>query len=519
MQGSSATPSRPAAPARSLVALALVLGCNSRVGDQTGAPPAPPTPAPELAPFDRLVSRVERDHDFAASYERNVGHPWRDDVPGLRDELVRATTRDQRLVAFAHLQNSLRDGHCYVDPPPGTAEQRLELGIELWPGGTFAAPELRVVAVAPDVGGDIAVGDSVVAVDGTPLAGWVAANRFEARSLAPADALADILATVADVTVPWTPRREGDRRVLTLARGGARHDITLQFGTHASTHPHPNIDHAPPLAEISCDPIDYGAYAVSEVGINLCVYRPTSRTRPRIAIVRYLSFLYTGGDRDSSLRSLKIDHDLLAKALADADGVILDLHENRGGNAPFKFLSWFSSGPIDFPRVVTKVSPELDANTLQHLLGSHGADTYLAAQRKHEPSYVTHFYCAEEPCTNVSLPSDERVTRAPVAVITGSECASSCDTFSSEWAVFHLGPIVGMQPRHAYTTTRLPIEVDQLGTFRIALSHNELQAGVSMEGEPIHLDWEAPHTFDTRDSWLRTAVDEASKRLNHRAGP
>jgi hypothetical protein len=54
---------------------------------------------------------------------------------------------------------------------------------------------------------------------------------------------------------------------------------------------------------------------------------------------------------------------------------------------------------------------------------------------------------------------------------------------------------------------------EDLGTFRIALSQSEMREGVSIEGESLALDWEAPNTFETRKTWVRQAVEEAKKRL------
>src|SRR5581483_5024671 len=97
-----------------------------------------------LAMFDDLVRRIERDHTFPPGYARDVGHPWRDDVPRLRDEFAHATDRDQAMIALRHLQNSLRDLHCGIDPPADRPRQQLRLGVELWAGGTAAQPELRI---------------------------------------------------------------------------------------------------------------------------------------------------------------------------------------------------------------------------------------------------------------------------------------------------------------------------------------------------------------------------------------
>jgi hypothetical protein len=108
--------------------------------------------------------------------------------------------------------------------------------------------------------------------------------------------------------------------------------------------------------------------------------------------------------------------------------------------------------------------------------------------------------------------------RVPVALVVGPDCASSCDTWSITWSAFHLGPVVGKQPMHAYTVNRLPIHVsgpesEDLGTMRVALSESELKNGVTIEGEPLALDWEAPDTFETRKTWVREAVEQAQKRL------
>jgi hypothetical protein len=74
---------------------------------------------------------------------------------------------------------------------------------------------------------------------------------------------------------------------------------------------------------------------------------------------------------------------------------------------------------------------------------------------------------------------------------------------------------------HAYTVNRLPIHVrgpdsEDLGTMLVALSESQLKNGVSIEGEPLPLDWEAPDTFETRKTWVRGAVEQAKKLLRAR---
>jgi len=316
--------------------------------------------------------------------------------------------------------------------------------------------------------------------------------------------------------------------VLTVTHAGAPHDIALAFQPWSPRdEPGVSLDSPPPMAQVDCvpgAPPDYGDYALADVGVNACVYLPRRAARPRIAIVRYLSFYYQGPGtpyRGQELRMVRVDHDLLARRLRDVDGVVLDLHENFGGNNPFLFLGWFSGGPWDHPRVLIDVRLEHDDAVLRPFLQSGDGEGYAAARAEHRATYARRFLCEREPCTSVTPPASERVTRAPVAVVTGPSCVSSCDTFSLTWAAFHLGPIVGKQPAHAYTVVRLPIDVvgpdrEPLGTLRVALSRSELRDGAPIEGEPFSLDWEAPDSFETRTSWVHAAVTEAVKRLARR---
>jgi hypothetical protein len=486
---------------------------------------SPPPAAPRYAKtFDELVAQIERDHVFAPAFARDVGHDWHADLPRLRDELVHARDRAEALVALYHLQNSLRDGHCYLDPPAGMRRDVLRLPVELWSGGTLAAPDVRVVRVADPALAGIAAGDAVAGVDGTPVAAWLAAHPFETRATAPGRALAETVGRIARVELPWSAIRDGDARTLTVIHDGAPHDVALRFGRGGPGGPGggPDLDHPPAMAQVDCGPIDYGDYALAGVGINACVYLPKRATRPKIAIVHYVSFLYQLDEPGRTLRAVKADHDLLVRDLRGADGVVLDLHENNGGNNPFMFLGWFTTGPWDHPRIVIKVDPALDKSVVERtFFDDRDVAGYEAAQAARQPTYASRFLCNREPCTHVTAPASERVTTAPVALVVGPACASSCDTFALTWSAFKLGPVVGKQPVHAYTVIRLPIPVagpdrEDLGTFRVALSQSEIRDGTSIEGEPIALDWEAPDTFETRGSWVRAAVDEAAKRLGRR---
>jgi len=72
---------------------------------------------------------------------------------------------------------------------------------------------------------------------------------------------------------------------------------------------------------------------------------------------------------------------------------------------------------------------------------------------------------------------------------------------------------------HGFTTVRYAFPVTapdhrDMGKFRIALSWEGFAGKPSLEGRPIHLDWEAKDTFETRETWIDLAIDEAAKLLS-----
>jgi hypothetical protein len=483
-----------------------------------------------LAAFDELVRSIEREHVFAPSYARVVGHAWSEDVARLRAEMARARDRSDALVALRHLENSLHDRHCRLEPPRGVPVMVLQLGVILWAGGRADAPDMRVDALLdPTLRGAVSPGDRLLAVDGTPVAAWLAAHPFETNALEPRAQLADAARAITTARLPWSTVKEGDKRTLTVEHGGAPRDLSLPYQAEWRTAgDNLDVDRLPPMAKVDCNPKSppaYGpGYALTAVGLNVCVYQPVAAAPPRIPIVRYLSFSYvpTPVDEVTAWRAYRADHDLLVRELRDADSVVLDLHENKGGNAPYLFLGWFSQAPFDHLRVVTRVLPGPDGEALARaIFRPEEQATYRAAQAANRPSLTTGFFCGLEwrcACEHDTSDPAERVTRAPVAVLTGPFCMSSCDTFSSTWSQFRLGPIVGKQPAHAFTVYRHVLPVagqrgEDLGRFTVAVSHSEYREGASIEGEPLRLDWEAGDDFDHRASWVTDAVAEARRRL------
>lgn len=489
-----------------------------------------PSPISYVDVFDDLVKRIESTHVFPPAFAKILGHSWSDDVPALREEMLRAYSREDALIALSHLQNSLHDMHCGLEAPDDVSQRQYSLGISHWSGGTVSAPDVRIEALrGAALEGRVRVGDRVVAVDGVPIARWFAENRFETNVLEPLSAVDEIASRIFVAHEPFTRVRKGTERKLRLLRDGRELDVTLVFDDAGAFRKRPpSLDRPPPMAEVGCDAAtpspQYGEYELSATGVNVCIYKQKGAVRPKVPIVRWLSFMYSGRSAAAGLRATKVDHDLLSRELAGAAGVILDLRENHGGNNPFVFLGWFAKKPLSHQVVRVKVVPGLDDAQLDDVFygDSRNIDAFKGALAAGKPFVDTRFLCDAGACDDVAPRAAERVTDAPVALLTGSGCISSCDTFALNWKTFGLGLVAGEQPNHAYTVSRLPIRVkgpnnEALGEFKVAISSSYIPGSDSpIEGEPFALDWVAPHTFETRSVWTKLAVADLQRRLTKR---
>jgi hypothetical protein len=276
------------------------------------------------------------------------------------------------------------------------------------------------------------------------------------------------------------------------------------------------------MARIGCadeDSSPYPGYDLAAVGANVCVYRARGTHPGGAPVVRFLSFNYDLNHGESALRGMRADHDLLARELARDTRVVLDVHQNHGGANPFLFLSWFAHAPWGHPLVHVRVSDAFSDDQLQSLLWGDGGNiaAYKQARSRGDREVSFYFLCHGD-CEKEGPRVSELVTRAPVALVTGPECISSCDSIAVTWSAFHLGPIVGKQPMHAFTTVRHELPVTgpdhaDLGTFRVALSWDAFAGKPPLEGQTIALDWEAPEAFATRDTWVADAVAHAERLL------
>ncbi|NUP12839.1 MAG: hypothetical protein HOW73_42920 [Polyangiaceae bacterium] len=496
------------------------------------AKPKDGVPATYLELFDDLVAKVEKHHVFAEAKKPR----WPGDKARLRKVFEGVKTREDALVALAQLQAALGDRHCYLSPPTDLRPTRLALGIELFAETSGADTIVRVADILdPDLANnavEISIGDEIVAVDGQSVEDWLAANPFASNSLNDRVALSERADTIVAARLPWTRVQKGDKRTLRLRRNGQEHDVSLTF-VHPSKWEDAteiNFDHSPAMSTIGCradkHPL-YSSFELSAVGTNLCVYRPTTGKRDT-RLVRYLSFRYPYNGASDDVRAAKADHDLLARELEKARAVVLDLHENRGGNNPFVFLSWFAKKAWDHQQVHVTVSRDFPEDDVRQFLFGDPTmiERYQTAAAAGKTVESWPFLCPKDgklatdgTCEARGPRPSEQVTKAPVAVVTGPDCTSSCDSFVADWSAFEMGPLVGQQPAHGFTTVRhsyalVAPDGRDLGRFRIALSWEAYpRHGAPLEGAPVKLDWETPATFETRDTWIDEAVKEARRRV------
>ncbi|MFO0553892.1 MAG: hypothetical protein U0271_36250 [Polyangiaceae bacterium] len=525
-----------AAPTSSTTAQAAASASAS--ASAAPASSVPNVPASYAALFADLVARIERHHVFADAAKSG----WPARKAQLEKEFSRVHTREEALVALAHLENALGDRHCSLSPPTDLRQGRLGLGLALFAerveGGAVRVRVSEVLDKDLATGSTptVAEGDEVVAVDGVPVATWLEAHPFESNSLNPTVVLFEQANAIVRARLPWSTIKKGDKRKLTLSRAGANHDVELAF-----VHPGKwedaidvDFDEAPAMSSIGCRNDQHTLYSdfeLSAVGVNLCVYKPKKGDKAGKAdtrLVRFLSFAYgINQASDDGLRAAKADHDLLTRELAKAKAVVLDVHENHGGNNPFVFLSWFAKSAWDHQQIHLRVSPEFSEDDVRSFVFGDSAMTtrYLELAKRGEGEVSFPFLCmadgkpvTEGTCEGRGPRASELVSSAPVAIVTGPECTSSCDSIVADWSAFDLGPLVGQQPAHGFTTIRHSyalVDPDgrDLGRFRIALSWEAYpRNNQPLEGRPVELDWEAPSTFETRNTWVDASVREARRR-------
>jgi len=257
-------------------------------------------------------------------------------------------------------------------------------------------------------------------------------------------------------------------------------------------------------------------------------------------------------------------------------GVLVDLRDNHGGNNPNWFLDWWASGPYKDHFLYVRLDNELahawhkDLARTSNVTRRAQIQRYLAAMahRKSGQQFMgpMPFFCVKPDCSGPNLyRPTHRVTRAPVALITGPGCHSSCDEIAQVFSDYDFGPLVGEPTSAGYTTVRIPVPITlpmvrsvgptshpaarsarsvgpashpaarpsrlagrsfrsqrpsrplNLGVLHIALSYEVSgRTGKPVEAVPLHLTRWVPKTFANRKRYSRLLVDAAITALKAR---
>lgn len=438
-----------------------------------------PDRADRLALFARLVRVVRARHVFAAQTVKNLNRRWSDDLPNLRREFAAAKTRLQLSVALTHLANSLHNPHCHYNtsrrPIVFTAGFDVDVAWSMnrgnSPFGALGEPVFYVTQVhRPELKRRISVGDRVVQVDGVAAASFMRrfinesnGNNWRRIGLDIARYLTRRKSMMSNVMAgaqgSW---------VLIQARTKKQYSIRALWRREQRSNRGGNpLDLDDPQRCYNYPRRRYGPYRLAARGINFCLYTSPKQPFRHYPIVRQVSFHYHCG---KLRRCLVADQGALRRLLKRQQrvkGVILDLRDNGGGNNPNWFLDWWAPKPYldHFVRYLF-VSDLLDKSKLRKAnitgwrSGSGRMAWYLAQLKKHRGSKkrfapAVPFFCLAGQCqwSNRYTPG-HRVTRAPVALLVGPRCVSSCDHVAMIFSENRFGPIVGRPTAAGYTGYR-----------------------------------------------------------------
>jgi hypothetical protein len=284
--------------------------------------------------------------------------------------------------------------------------------------------------------------------------------------------------------------------------------------------------------------VDYGPYTLSAEGQNFCLYTSLDAHYRVYPIVRYFSFSYTRTTDESFApvqHRVRADHDaLLARlsALKDAQGVLLDLRNNGGGNNPNWVMDWFAPGPYTDQYVFTRLDDALREPSFLHDTNIEDEQEIrfdLAELEVRVPGQAfakrRPLNCRPDTCDwdNRYVPS-HRVTALPLALLVGPGYVSACDTFTQQFDEFNFAPLIGEPTATGQTSRRLKRDVvfhgERLGTLEMAFSYEVGGlSGKRVEGAPIHLNDRVDRTFENRGHYDALLVDHAIRALKRGKQP
>ncbi len=482
--------------------------------------------------YRNLVALVRRYHLFSPVTERNLGKRWDDALPRLEAEFADAHEPTSLVAALWHFGNSLHDVHCQFRPI--NRGERLRLGLSVEAEATETTPpgfRFYVERVTDEaLKGNVSPGDLVVRADGVSAEDFMSVFEFVSNMNAPERIAGDVAhaLTVRRTSLSSVRAGETSSWVVRPRAGGIEKSFVAAWRSDAPRD-EPSIDYTATTCA-GAEARDYGPYSLTSRGSRLCIYTSTVSGYRNYPIVRLVSFQY-----DYASGSIAADHELLVAALGQVrpSGVVLDLQDNSGGLDPNVFLDWWAPAPY----IDSETRMLLDETLLSGGAGSPQVSDmgssieawYREELRARKPgarlSSPRPFMCKANTCqwNNMYTPS-HRVSRAPLALVVGPGCASSCDAFAWHFARDRIGPVVGREPMAGFTThrARFPVAVSPsappVGMIDFAVSYDTAPGSEeSLEGSPLPLDVRLPRRFENSARYHALLIDAAIRALAARS--
>jgi hypothetical protein len=279
----------------------------------------------------------------------------------------------------------------------------------------------------------------------------------------------------------------------------------------------------------------YGTgYHLVARGFDYCLYASDAPERRPYPVVRHFTFHYDRA-RPTMQHLLRADHDTLQTALAALGplrGLLVDLRDNTGGNNPHLFLDWYAPGTpyigdFFFPRLDPAFATPDAAAALVNLDGPV-ANAYISAL--HKDRHPMDAFALRLPdswgpdgydLANRHVAAHQ-VTAAPVALLVGPRCASSCDVVARVFADNGFGPLIGTPPAGVNSMIQLRRELKArdghaLGELRIAFSRQASgKTGAEIQGVLPKVDVEVEPTFELSEGYDAELVSRAVAALDAR---
>lgn len=486
-----------------------------------------------VALFDRLVAKARSHGAYAPGLAAELGWGWEADLARVKARFVAADASRALYEAIEMFANSLHNPHAEYEPP--------ERGEALLLGVTFACefhegrPRFYVDAIADATSApELRAGHIVESYAGIP-AGDLMRELSLFSSMNHRQALChDVARLLGRRSTSRSTVRVGDPVDLELRPrdGGAVYRLTTSWRPREAPgggmRDQEKVDYQSPECGTLPGRSYPEGYAVTGVGYNFCLYTSDQAAYRRYPIVRQFSFQYRRNARsDADIKQMvRVDRTLLEHYLDEKRGitaVILDLRDNGGGNNPNWFLDWWTPGPYVDQFLLLPRRPDLVAAGRLADVGLFGAqaEAYVAlggGQEGSAPIRLPAFTRdGKAQWDNIYTPT-HRVTRAPVVLLTGWQCASTCEAFVNIMDEYDFAPIVG-EPSMGGSTMLLegvpvafPNDPGDYGYLNLPFSQ-ELsgRTGLVQEGRPCTVDLRIDRTFENRDRYDQMLVDAAIK--------